>query len=92
VVAVDKEVAVEGGDPVGQAAQARAVGVGATDAAVVDLDHQAAVAAAGADGDGGGLGVLGRVGQRFGGDVVGGLFDPGREPAARGGGEGGRDW
>ena len=36
--------AVDGGDPVGQAAQARAVGVGAADAVVADLYHQATVA------------------------------------------------
>ena len=48
VRAVHPEVAVEGGDPVGQAAQARAVGVGAADAVVADLDYQAGSSAAGA--------------------------------------------
>jgi putative ABC transport system permease protein len=42
---VDPELAVEGGDAVGQAAQARAVGVGAADAVVVHLDLQVAVQA-----------------------------------------------
>src|SRR4029453_9625355 len=43
--AVDPELAVEGGDAVGQAAQARAVGGGAADAVLVHLDLQVAVQA-----------------------------------------------
>jgi hypothetical protein len=84
-------VAVEGGDPVGQAAQARAVGVGPADAVVADFDLQAAVASSGADGDRRGPGVLGRVGQRLRGDVVGGLLDLGREPVGRSRGDRRRD-
>jgi len=43
--AVHAKAAVEGGDPVGQAAQARAVGIGPADAVVADLHHQAAATA-----------------------------------------------
>jgi hypothetical protein len=40
---VDPEAAVDGGDPVGEAAQPRAVGVGAADPVVADLDDELAV-------------------------------------------------
>ena len=46
VVVGDAEVAVESGDPVGEAVQPRAVGVGAAAPVVEDLDRQRAVALA----------------------------------------------
>jgi hypothetical protein len=80
---MDMETAVEGGDAVGQAAQARAVGVGAADAVVAHLDPEAALVLPGIDGDRRGVGVLGGVGKRLAGDIVGGLLHLGREPAGR---------
>jgi hypothetical protein len=88
---VDPEVPVEGGDPVGQAAQPRADGVGAADPVVADLDQQATAPPPGADADRRGTGVLGGVGERLAGDVVGGLLHRGREPVGRDGGDGDGD-
>jgi len=57
------QAAVEGGDAVGQAAKARAVGVGAADAVVAHLDQQLPFQPPSADADGRGMGVLGGVGK-----------------------------
>ena len=52
-----------------------ASGVGAADAVVGDLHGQLAVRARDVDGRAGGVGVLGDVGERLGGDEVGRRFD-----------------
>src|SRR4029453_2836737 len=93
------EVAVDGRDPVGQAAQAAAPGrVGPAGAVVGDLDDQEVPVAADADADLGRPGVLGRVGEGLGDHEVGGRLDPpGQAPGGdldpdrdrRAGGQGG---
>ena len=72
----DAQPPVQRRDAIGQPAQARAAGlVGAADAVVGDLDHRAAGRVPDAHGDRGRLRVLGDVGQRLGGDEVGGELD-----------------
>ena len=64
---------------------ARPGGVGAADAVVGDLDGQPAVRARDVDRRPGGVGVLGDVGERFGGDEVGRRLDgAGRRSVADG--------
>jgi hypothetical protein len=92
-------VAVDGADPVGQAAQAAALArVGPADAVVDDLDDEQVPVAGDADADLGRPGVLGRVGQGLGDHEVGGRLDrPGQPPGGhldpdrnrRAGGQGG---
>src|SRR3954449_4031348 len=73
--AVERERAVEGGDAVGEAAQARAaVAVGAADAVVGHLDAHPAVLVTDRDLRAGRVGVLGHVLQALRGDEVGGAL------------------
>src|SRR4051795_8278936 len=80
--AVDGDRAVERGDAVGEAAQARAAAlVGAADAVVGDLDDDARARAADGDARARRVRVLGDVLERLGGDEVGGALDGPREAA-----------
>jgi len=68
----DAQDAVEGGHPVLQADQpAVRGGMGTADAVVADVDDESAVRRRDAESDGRGVGVLGDVGERLGGDLVG---------------------
>ena len=82
---LDRELAVERGDPVFEAAQPGArVRVGAADAVVADLDLDDSVARARPATAGRvGLRVAGDVGERLGDDEVGGRLDRRRQPLAR---------
>ena len=75
---MQREVAAEGLDAVGQADESGAAGeVGAAAAVIADADVQHAAVGLQLDVDDGGRGVLRRVGQRLGDDVVGGELAPG---------------
>ena len=69
--AVQGDPAADRLNPVFEPGQAGAPGeVGAAGAVVADRDPQDVTAGFGLDGDGGGAGVLGRVGQRLGDQVI----------------------
>ena len=85
---VDLEAPLDHGQPVRQAAQARALlGVGAAHAVVAHLHHQPPIVALHVHGGVAGLGVLGHVGERLGHHVVRGQLHRLGQPLA---GQGGR--
>src|SRR5437762_9914060 len=82
--ALDLEPAVEGLDPVGEPAQARAAErIGTADAVVGDLDDGVAVGRVDPNACGRRLRVLGNVRQRLRDDIEGGGLDRSRQPSLR---------
>ena len=81
--ALDPELALEGGEPVGEPDEAAAVGPGAADAVVAHPELEDAVLDAREDGGMPCTGVLDDVGQRLGDDEVGGRLDRRRETVLR---------